>query len=237
MANSWFDFKQFRVEQENAAFKVGTDACLLGAWLKPKNAQHILDIGTGSGVIALMLAQKSTALIEAIELDQLSSDQAEDNFVKSPWTERLRVSHIDLNDFVSKTNTKYDLIVCNPPFFVGSTKNKESRVSAARHEEHLSLESLLIHSYSLTNETGQLALVMPFERLVQIEQECKKRKWFIERKLSVRPKKDREFNRVIVLLSKNKNTKMDCEELTLYTDNHTYSQEGTQRLKPYYLNL
>lgn len=237
MANSWFDFKQFRVEQENAAFKVGTDACLLGAWLKPKNAQHILDIGTGSGVIALMLAQKSTALIEAIELDQLSSDQAEDNFVKSPWTERLRVSHIDLNDFVSKTNTKYDLIVCNPPFFAGSTKNIESRMSAARHEEYLSLESLLIHSYSLTNDIGQLALVMPFERLVQIEQECKKRKWFIERKLSVRPKKDREFNRVIVLLSKNKNTKMDCEELTLHTDNHTYTQEAKQLLKPYYLNL
>tara|TARA_B110000046_G_scaffold123134_1_gene129691 strand:- start:610 stop:1323 length:714 start_codon:yes stop_codon:yes gene_type:complete len=237
MANSWFDFKQFRVEQENAAFKVGTDACLLGAWLKPKNVQHILDIGTGSGVIALMLAQKSTALIDAIELDQLSSDQAADNFAKSSWTQRLQVSHIDFNDFVSKTNTKYDLIVCNPPFFAGSTKNKESRVRAARHEEHLCLESLLIYSYSLTNDTGQLALVMPYERLRQIEKECKKGKWFIDQKLSIRPKKERGFNRVIVLLSKNKNTKIDCEELTLHTDNHNYTKEAIQLFKPYYLNM
>ena len=142
-----------------------------------------------------------------------------------------------MNDFVSKTNTKYDLIVCNPPFFVGSTKNIDSRKSAARHEEHLSLESLLIHSYSLTNETGQLALVMPYERLIQIEKKCKKGKWFIEHKLSVRPKKDREFNRVMVLLSKDENIKTDYEELTLHTDNQTYTQEAAQLLKPYYLNL
>src|SRR5664280_2075596 len=120
--NKWFEFKQFRVEQSKAAMKVGTDGVILGAWTSVDNASRILDVGTGTGLIALMLAQRSNAAIDAVEIDDDAYCEAKFNFEQSPWKERLKIFHSDFNAFSKEYGHQYDLIVSNPPFFIDSLK-------------------------------------------------------------------------------------------------------------------
>ena len=115
--NNWFEFKQFRIEQQKSAMKVGTDGVLLGSWTPVKNARRILDVGTGTGIVALMLAQRSKAQIDAVEIDSLAATEAKFNFDQSVWKHRLRVHNIEFQSFASASSQKYDLIVSNPPFF------------------------------------------------------------------------------------------------------------------------
>ncbi|NJL13777.1 MAG: methyltransferase [Microscillaceae bacterium] len=117
MANTFFQFKQFRVEQAGAALKVCTDACLFGAWLPAQSAISILDIGTGTGLLALMLAQRTPARLTAIEIDPQAAQQAQANFLQSPWTHRLQLIAGAAQDFARQTTEKFDWIVSNPPFF------------------------------------------------------------------------------------------------------------------------
>jgi tRNA1Val (adenine37-N6)-methyltransferase len=122
MSQTVFHFKHFTVHQERCAMKVGTDGVLLGAWTDPKNAERILDIGTGTGLIALMLAQKSTAFIDAIDIDENSCSQASENVNASRWKDRVNVHHCSLQLYILTSSVKYDLIVSNPPYFVDAYK-------------------------------------------------------------------------------------------------------------------
>src|SRR5437867_4143324 len=117
MSETTFRFSQFTIHQDKCAMKVGTDAVLLGAWVNPSCAKRILDIGTGSGLIALMLAQKSLAEIHAIDIEENAYSQARENFMISPWFNRLNVFHQSFQEFAASTNNKYDLVVSNPPYF------------------------------------------------------------------------------------------------------------------------
>ena len=114
MANNYFKFKQFIIHQEKCAMKVGTDGVLLGAWANCENTKHVLDIGTGTGLIALMIAQRSQAIIDAIEIDENACMQAQDNFQKSPWYSRINLVHQSFQDYATESNKKYDLIVLGP---------------------------------------------------------------------------------------------------------------------------
>ena len=145
--NSFFEFKQFRINQENCAMKVGTDGVLLGAWTPiPPTATHILDIGTGSGLLALMVAQRthSHAHIDAVEIDPTAAQQAKENFMMSPWTQQLHVIHSDFQSFEKNTLQKYDVILSNPPYFRNSLQTPNTERTMARHSSTLSLDEWVI---------------------------------------------------------------------------------------------
>ena len=166
MSTPNFRFKQFTVWHDRCAMKVGTDGVLLGAWAP--GGTRILDIGTGSGLIALMLAQRfPEASIDAIDIDEAAVEQARENFAASPWTDRLHAFHARLQDWQNHplqiTNYKYDLIVSNPPYFRNSLKNPDKGRQTARHTDTLSYAELLRHSARLLTEKGLLALVLPAE--------------------------------------------------------------------------
>lgn len=160
-----FKFKQFTIHQDRTAMKVGTDGVLLGAWAPiSSNAQRLLDIGTGTGLIALMLAQRLTTnssllTISAIDIDQSSIEQATENIKNSPFAQHITTYHTSLQDY--NPQEKYDAIVCNPPFFVTSLKCPDAGRTQARHTDSLSFEDLLFHSARLLNDGGSLSVILP----------------------------------------------------------------------------
>jgi len=156
-----FKFKQFSVDDNNCAMKIGTDGCLLGAWADVCDAQNILDIGTGSGVIALMLAQRSNAMIDAVEIDNDAYKQSCENFANSPWKARLQAIHAPLQEYVKTCLKKYDLIVSSPPYFINSLKTADHKRKLARHTDSLTFEELLSCSLRLLNKDGKFCVVIP----------------------------------------------------------------------------
>lgn len=162
-----FRFKQFAVRQEGAALKVGTDAVLLGAamTIRPTD-RNALDVGTGTGVIALMAAQRSKAYIEAIDIDGPSVAEAAYNFKCSPWADRLRAIDADLRTF--GPDSEFDLIFSNPPYFEDSLKNPDARESAARHTDNLSYTDICAFAAKNLSEGGRLSLILPADKEASI---------------------------------------------------------------------
>jgi tRNA1Val (adenine37-N6)-methyltransferase len=161
---SGFRFKQFAVEQDDVAMKVGTDGVLLGAWADCDDAKRILDIGTGTGVIALMLAQRNTeAQIHAVEIDETATKRARANFDMSPWAERLEVECCAVQEF--NHTEKFDLIISNPPYFVDSLLCPDSKRTTARHTTDLTFEDLDKAVCRLLNKDGKFALILPVEQM------------------------------------------------------------------------
>lgn len=156
-----FHFKHFSVEDENCAMKIGTDGCLLGAWADVRDVKSILDIGTGSGVIALMLAQRSKMKIDAVEIDNDAFRQASDNFEKSPWNDLLQCFHTPIQEYVKTCKKKYDLIVCCPPYFVNSLKAGDKKRNIARHTDSLSFEELLSIVSRMLHPKGKFCTIIP----------------------------------------------------------------------------
>jgi tRNA1Val (adenine37-N6)-methyltransferase len=156
-----FRCKQFSVEDGRSTLPVGTDAMLLGAWADPGDASTILDIGTGCGILALMMAQKSKAVIDAIDIDDDSVAQASSNFRSSPWSGRLHASCMSLHEFSAGARTKYDVVISNPPFFSGSLRSPDHRRNLAKHDAGLDLTGLLAGVSRLLADTGQCFLILP----------------------------------------------------------------------------
>ena len=162
MSNAYFQFKQFTIWHQRCAMKVGTDGVLAGALAPDEGFRHILDVGTGSGLIALMMAQRCPeAQITAIEIDDDAAAQAAENFAASPWAERIQLVHGDFN--VYSSNTKYDLIISNPPYFTDALKNPDPQRSTARHNETLNYHQLFLHSRQLLQPTGVCCIIIPAE--------------------------------------------------------------------------
>ena len=162
-----FQFKQFSVAHDKCAMKVNTDGVLLGAWQDVSDAKYILDIGTGTGVIALMMAQKNShAIIDAIEIDEAAYIQAKQNFSESKWTARINVFQSSLQDFSS--SRKYDLIISNPPYFIDDFVSGNYRQNIAKHTISLTYEDLIIGIERLMMDEGRALLVIPafnFEKI------------------------------------------------------------------------
>jgi len=160
MPNNYFDFKQFSIKQDKCAFKVGTDGVILGSYADVRGAETILDIGTGTGLIALMLAQRCKATVYAIEPDNLSFEQAKENFLSSKWSDRIFVFNSTLQNFFPD-GVKFDLIVANPPFFSRSLKNPEKRAANARHNDSLPFGELLEGANRLLKDNGLIEIIIP----------------------------------------------------------------------------
>ena len=169
MGSPYFRFKQFTVWHDRCAMKVGTDGVLLGAWAGQGRPGKILDVGTGSGLVALMLAQRfPEAQVTGIDSDAEAAAQARENFAGSPWPQRLRAAHISLQEFCRGTAAtaaarRFDLIVSNPPFYDTTLTSPDPLRTAARHTGGLTHEELLLLSAGLLSDTGVFSLIVPSE--------------------------------------------------------------------------
>ena len=164
MSNNFFRFKQFTVYQDHCAMKVGTDGVLLGAWWELSVCSNVLDIGTGTGLIALMIAQRNAkASIDAIDIDEGCILQAKQNIIQSPFAHRVCVQQYSFRDFVQQIDKKYDLIISNPPYFQNALKPPSLSRSYARHTDTLSFYEIISERVSLLTENGRIALILPHE--------------------------------------------------------------------------
>jgi tRNA1Val (adenine37-N6)-methyltransferase len=237
MPNNYFKFKQFTIQQEYCAMKVGTDGVLLGAWINIGDARTILDIGTGTGLIALMLAQRSGANIDALDIDAGATKQTLQNFKNSPWNDRLNVIHEPFQTYSQKSKTKYDLLITNPPYFSGALKSQDEKRSAARHDHLLNRMELLEGSVRLLNARGRLGIILPIEEYNLFSAQIKEWNFFEIRKAFVIPKPDKKATRVMAELSFTQEPVETREIIIEKYGRHAYSEEYIDLTREYYLKF
>ena len=237
MSNQYFQFKQFRVEQGRCAMKVTTDACIQGAWTPISDGvEHVLDIGTGSGLLALMLTQKNTDIfIDAIEFDKGAKEQAKENVAKSSWAERVNVIHGDVRTY--PFTRKYDLIICNPPFFINSLLGDNAPKNIARHTLSLSYEELLVAVKNNLAEGGYLSILLPQGEYMLWKEFAAEAGLFEFSKLSIKHTAGAAVKRVVGLFSKKQSADMTETKLVIKDTEQNYSVAFIELLSPYYLNL
>ena len=236
MANNYFRFKQFTIQQEKAAMKVGTDGILLGAWADVSACKRILDVGTGTGLIALMLAQRSEAIVTAIEIEKNATEQARENVSNSSWSSRVIVDHISFQEFEEKSNGFFDLIVSNPPFFRNSLKANGEERTLARHNDSLSFEELISGSYKMLSSVGKLAVILPFEAKEDFMNSAAVENLFLVRQTIIHPEESKKANRVLLELSKKKTVPQE-NRLVIYSDQKVYSNSFTELTRNFYLHF
>lgn len=236
MSPDFFRFKQFSVNHQHCAMKVGTDGVLLGAWVNADMKTRALDIGTGSGVIALMIAQKSEAVVDAVEIDRPSANQAGENFSNSPWPERLNIFASSFRDFYKKTRLKYDLIVCNPPFFLNSLKSADAGKRLAKHNDNLSFEELVNGVRELLSENGNFYLILPPAEMKIFRNEAMQASLWVNGELLIRPRSLKPVNRIIISFG-HKQTSPTSQEICLRDADGNFTMEYINLTKDYYLNF
>jgi tRNA1Val (adenine37-N6)-methyltransferase len=171
MSNDFFQFKQFTIRQDRSALKVGTDGVLLGAWTDYGGAKRILDIGTGTGLLALIAAQRNgEAMIDAVEIDDASAEQAAENIAASPWADRIRVHRMDARRM--HASEPYDLIICNPPFYPGEMSSGDERVGVAKHAAGLAFPELIELVDRLLARNGRVNVILPKNRVLEFKEEA-----------------------------------------------------------------
>ena len=236
MANPYFQFKQFTVWHDKCAMKVGTDGVLLGAWADLSEATRVLDVGTGTGLIALMLAQRSdeTVRITALDIDADAALQATENADRSPWKERIEVVKADFKDF--ETEQPFDLIVSNPPYFVNSLQCPDKQRTTARHTDSLPFDNLLEHSTHLLTERGRLALIIPTEVWPLVERCATNHGLYPHRVVKVVTTPGATPKRMLVCFHRHAGECIE-QQLLVEKSRHVYSDEFTALAKDFYLKL
>ena len=236
MSNSWFQFKQFLVTQEKSALKVGTDGVLLGAWCNVEGAKQILDVGTGTGLIALMLAQRTDALIDAVEINEEAGTDACRNFQRSPWKDRITLHCADFNQFISVDSARYDLVVSNPPFFRSSLRSRDHAASQARHDITLSFFQLISGAQKILNKTGRLSVIIPVESLDDFRETARLAGLYLSRKTIVIPGTGKAPKRALLEFTVQPGYPAS-EELVILNANGQYSSDFVSLTKDFYLNF
>jgi tRNA1Val (adenine37-N6)-methyltransferase len=233
-----FQFKQFTIQQDKCAMKVGTDGVLLGAWAPvDHNPFSILDIGAGTGLIALMLAQRSHAeQIDGIEIDDDAYEQAVDNFENSPWGDRLFCYHAGLDEFMEEPEDEYDLIVSNPPFYTDGYFSGDEQRDMARHNQSLPFEDLIEASSILLSDIGVLAVIIPYkeeERFIALAKEEELYPFKITR---VKGTPESEIKRSLIAFGRTEKD-ITTDGLVIETARHKYTDEYISLTKDFYLKM
>lgn len=244
MPNSYFQFKQFTIQQDRCAMKVTTDACLFGAWVanevknKKVKVKNCLDIGAGTGLLSLMFAQKKEdAFIDAIEIDKETCNQAKENIDASPWKDRIIITNSDVKTF--SFQKKYDLIISNPPFYENELKSEDGKRNTALHSNELRLAVLLNTIKESLSSTGFFYLLLPYKRNDEIKKMLLEKEMVILKMILVRQSVNHDYFR-IMLSGKLKSTELTettIDEISLWNDQQKYTKEFIELLKDYYLNL
>jgi tRNA1Val (adenine37-N6)-methyltransferase len=237
MSNNYFQFKRFTVHQDACAMKVCTDACLFGAWTAQKvqalKADSVLDIGTGTGLLSLMVAQKTHASVDAVEIDEAAAKQATANFDASPWTKKLKTINEPIQAY--EPVDKYNFVLANPPFFENDLKSNDQQRNVALHSQQLTSGDLIKSIKRLLKEDGYFALLLPYDRSLHYEQLATNAGFHVVEKVRVKQTEKHSFFRSILLFSTAE--KPFVEEELIVKINGAYSPEFTQLLKDYYLYL
>ena len=236
MSNPYFKFKQFTVWHDKCAMKVGTDGVLLGAWASVKDANRLLDIGTGTGLVALMLAQRSLpdARITALEIDKDACEQAKENVLRSPWSNRITVWQGDFREI--HFEEKFDVIVSNPPYFVNSLVCPDSQRTMARHTHTLTYEELLKGVSLLLATDGTFTMIMPYEAVDFAKDTGMKYGMYPIRQLNVLTKPGGTPKRALIAFSFHQSP-LQTESLLTELSRHQYSDEYISLTKEYYLHM
>ena len=238
MSQQTFVFKQFSIHQYKSAHKVGTDAVLIGSWAEVSKAKTILDIGTGTGIIALMMAQKSEAQIDAIDIEQGSFEQAEENASHSIWANRVKVYQYSLQDFAKTAHKKYDVIITNPPYFVDSSKAPDEERSHARHTDTLSFSELIAGVKSLLNETGIFYIILPTKEALDFKHLAEKNGLYLIKLLRIKTKSTSEVEKRHIMLFKHKAENLSEECLSIeHEGRHNYTDEYKNLTKDFYIHF
>jgi tRNA1Val (adenine37-N6)-methyltransferase len=242
MANSYFRFKHFTVYHDRCAMKVTTDGCSFGAWCADEikasnNAYHkLLDIGTGTGLLSLMVAQKNESIqIDAVEIDQEASSQARENITASPWKERISVYAEDILNFL--TDDQYDIIISNPPFYENELKSGKEKKDLAHHSEELKLEQICSIIQTRLNAGGNFFLLLPAKRKEEINRLLTGKNLFIHKLIGLRQSVDHGVFRLMISGGRSKPAEILYGELAIWNEAKTYTAEFIDLLKDYYLYL
>jgi tRNA1Val (adenine37-N6)-methyltransferase len=235
--NNYFQFKQFRINQEKSAMKVNTDGVLLGAWTNLDGAKTVLDIGAGTGLISLMIAQRSEAIITGIEIEKNAAYEASQNVQNSKWSNRVSIRHISFQDFNSTTQNKFDVIVSNPPFFSNSVKNTNPHLSIARHNHLLPFEDIIDGAIKLLGENGSLSLILPSDSANELIEKAFHKNLFINRLTEVKPFPDRVLNRCLLEFGKEQHVLQKTQISVFNETRKDYSDEFKTLARDFYLKL
>ncbi|MEN8187776.1 MAG: methyltransferase [Bacteroidota bacterium] len=233
-----FQFKQFNIQQDKTAMKIGTDGVLLGAWANLDfQPESILDIGTGTGIISLQMAQRSDAdIVDAIELEPNAYEQAVVNFENSDWGDRLFCYHASLLEFKEEIDEKYDLIISNPPYFSSKHKETENKRALARQTETLSFYDLLSATAKLLSNKGNCAFIIPFDEEENFLATAEKLNLFPLRITRVKGTKSTPIKRSLLQLSF-KRSQAKIDELIIEIDRHVYTKDYKNLVKDFYLKM
>lgn len=221
-----FRFREFSVDHSKSTMRVGTDAVVLGAWTEiGQKVNHILEVGTGCGIISLMLAQRSSAKIDAIDIHKESVEEASANFQSSPWPDRLQAIHSSLKDYADKSKVKYDLIVSNPPFFQNSYLPADEKLTISKHLTTIDFKGFLKDTFRLLGPKGMLSVILPYqERKVFIEN-AEAAGYSISKKLRIFPREGKDPNRTIHIYSKENQDRVYFYNIALRNPDGQFSDE------------
>lgn len=233
-----FQFKEFSVEQDKCAMKIGTDGVLLGAWANiPKNTFSILDIGAGTGVIALQMAQRSHAeLIDAIEIDEDAYEQCVENFENSPWNDRLFCYHASLEEFTEEIDEPYDLIVSNPPFYNEDFTSAEAKRNTARFTEALPFNELIKNAAKLLSVKGIFCLIIPHKNQREVLQLAEEVGLYLQKITLVQGNENASVKRNLLQFGFTEVTLVETH-LIIEKERHEYTQEYQDLVKAFYLKM
>ncbi len=235
MPNSYFQFKQFRIDQDQCAMKVTTDACILGAWTPLPRHGCVLDIGTGTGLLALMIAQRADVLVDAVEFDEPGFLQAKKNIISSKWKDRIHIFQADIRLWLPEK--KYELIICNPPFYEGQYKPPDYQKKVAWHDEMLNLADLLksVHRLLMFPE-AKFSVLLPANKTQDFTSAAATYKLYPQQQLQFGDKFGNLHRTILVFATTAKN-KVQTEVLTIKNNAGIHSNEFVQLMKQYYLYL
>lgn len=233
-----FVCKQFTVNQDRCAMKIGTDGILLGAWTPlVKNPASILDIGAGTGIISLMMAQRSSAeLIDAIEIDENAYEQCVENFEASAWGDRLYGYHAGLDEFVDEIDDSYDLIVCNPPFYMEDVSTGNAQRDQARQSSFLPFDELLHGVSVLLSDSGSFSVIIPFKEEAQLVLLAKNFGLYPNKITRVKGNATSIVKRSLIEFEKNESF-LELDELIIEKERHMYTTEYIHLTKDFYLKM
>ena len=240
MSSDIFRFKQFEIAQDQCGMKIGTDGVLLGAWTPiTEDTKRILDIGTGTGVIAIMLAQRCPAAnIIGAEIEKKSAQQAKENMIASPYSDRLSVHLGSIQDFARETDERFDLIISNPPFFTGGTFSKNQERNDVRHTVKLPNGDLLRSAHRLLSKDGTFAVILPFIEGLRFKEMATQYGLHPSRITEVRPKVGKPVERLLIAFTKSENDAIHEDELVIqHKARNDYTDDYVALTKDFYLKM
>ena len=236
MPNSYFRFKQFVVEQGKCAMKVGTDGVLLGAWAHLPESGKILDLGTGTGLVALMAAQRCGADIVAVDISEEACGQAAENVAASPWKTRISVLHQDVKEMDEKYYGQFDSIVSNPPYFKENVKCPGQLRNTARHTDELDFKQLAVAASLLLNENGTLSVVLPADASYEFIAESSAQRLSLIRQTWIHTKPGAAPKRVLMTFSKAQVNAKEVTHMTIHEADHSFSEAYKSLTCDFYLD-